>query len=308
MVESSRVARLADSPRTQRGSTHRPMTRRLLVRWALSLLAVAPLAAGPSLRPGEEPRRVGCGDARGAREGGAPEFARSRGGGGSGPGLSPLDRRLPRGSRDESRLRDPPRPQDSGPGHLELPAPASGSPGRRGCPRFRRRRETAGPRISRGSRYRIASPPDPTDGMWWPICSATTWAAARRATSATRPRYAATPVPDSLDWTRNRRHCGGRRRVVMQTYESDVCVVGGGISAALICQKLSELAPGRHRHRPGSRGPLLRSPGPQPESAALARLSRKRLAGRLHRRPGGRGHDFPHHGGGRVGPSLGRHL
>ena len=29
----------------------------------------------------------------------------------------------------------------------------------------------------------------------------------------------------------------------MQTYESDVCVVGGGISAALISQKLSELAP-----------------------------------------------------------------
>ena len=29
----------------------------------------------------------------------------------------------------------------------------------------------------------------------------------------------------------------------MKTFESDVCIIGGGISAALLSQKLSELAP-----------------------------------------------------------------
>ena len=30
----------------------------------------------------------------------------------------------------------------------------------------------------------------------------------------------------------------------MRTYESDVCIIGGGISAAMLAQKLAELRPG----------------------------------------------------------------
>ena len=48
----------------------------------------------------------------------------------------------------------------------------------------------------------------------------------------------------------------------MTTYESDVCVIGGGISAAMLAQKLAELKPGLvdHHRRSGREDLRLREP------------------------------------------------
>ncbi len=94
----------------------------------------------------------------------------------------------------------------------------------------------------------------------------------------------------------------------MPVHESDICIIGAGISSAMLAQKLSELRPGLNITDRRS-GPLpLRFRQSLQISRADGKIRRKSLARRLHRRPGRGGRHLADHGGRRAGAALGRNL
>ena len=92
----------------------------------------------------------------------------------------------------------------------------------------------------------------------------------------------------------------------MPTFECDVCIIGGGISAALLAQKLAELQPGTSIIVVEAGDRLFDTKKRIAGSPAVAGLRREPVARRRHRGSGRRGRDLADDGGRRIGAALGR--
>ncbi len=114
---------------------------------------------------------------------------------------------------------------------------------------------------------------------------------------------------DSRDHRSARSRCKPEAlKPAMPVHESDVCVIGGGITAAMLIERLAELKPGPAHHRGRSRPIDLRSREPRHLSSPRARVRRASVARRLHRGSAGQGHDLDDDGGRRAGAALGRRV
>ena len=94
----------------------------------------------------------------------------------------------------------------------------------------------------------------------------------------------------------------------MPIHESDVCVIGGGITAAMVIERLAELKPGLTHHRCRGRPIDLRSREPRHLPSTRHRVRRASVARRLHRGSAGQRHDLDDDGGWWTGAALGRRV
>ena len=94
----------------------------------------------------------------------------------------------------------------------------------------------------------------------------------------------------------------------MAIHESDICVIGGGITAALLVERLAELKPGLRITVVEAGRSIFDRENRQQYPQARARIRRASVARRLHRRSTSQGHDLDDHGGGRAGAALGRRV
>ena len=94
----------------------------------------------------------------------------------------------------------------------------------------------------------------------------------------------------------------------MAVHETDICIIGGGITSAMLAERLVRAAPGRaHRGRRSGQVDLRRAE-PRPVSPARDRLRRASVARRLHRGSAGQRHHLDDDGGRRAGAALGRRV
>ena len=90
------------------------------------------------------------------------------------------------------------------------------------------------------------------------------------------------------------------------TIECDVCIVGGGISAALFAEKFSELVPGRRLVVVEAGARLFDLENRMQYRERNLQYRGECMAGRLHRRSSCRRHHLAHDGRRRIGDALGR--
>ena len=94
----------------------------------------------------------------------------------------------------------------------------------------------------------------------------------------------------------------------MAVHETDICIIGGGITSAMLAQRLAELRPGV-RITVVEAGTLdLRRAEPRALSRARDGLRRAPVARRLHRGSAGQRHHLDDDGGRRAGAALGRRV
>ena len=94
----------------------------------------------------------------------------------------------------------------------------------------------------------------------------------------------------------------------MPVHETDICIIGGGITSAMLAAEALRASSRRPHHRRRSRPIDLRRAEPRPLSRPRDGVRRASLARRLHRGSAGRRHHLDDHGGRRAGAALGRRV
>ena len=94
----------------------------------------------------------------------------------------------------------------------------------------------------------------------------------------------------------------------MPIHESDVCVIGGGITAAMLIERLADLKPGLRITVVEAGRSIFDRENRGTYHRRAHRVRRASVARRLHRGSAGQGHDLDDDGGRRAGAALGRRV
>ena len=94
----------------------------------------------------------------------------------------------------------------------------------------------------------------------------------------------------------------------MPVHETDICIIGGGITSAMLAERLSELRPGVRIAVVEAGRSIFDAQNRGRYRAARDRLRRASVARRLHRGSAGQRHHLDDDGGRRPGAALGRRV